>query len=120
MAKRFTTNTRCKAATCSRPLSRCRQVRRGLSLSRMECSPTRIDSTTGLHLEDVFDRLAKQLRNLEYQRQARIVLLRFDRVDRLPRDAELFGEVRLSPVELPAQIANAVFHSYLRLAMPRP
>jgi hypothetical protein len=38
----------------------------------------------------------------------------------LARDAQFAGEVGLGPVELGPQIADAVFHWYLREAMPRP
>src|SRR5579862_1364909 len=73
-----------------------------------------------LRLEYLLHRLAKYLSDLEGQRQTGIIFLCLDGVDRLTRDAQFFGEVGLGPIELATQIAHAIFHSYLRLAMASP
>jgi|HubBroStandDraft_6_1064221.scaffolds.fasta_scaffold98172_3 hypothetical protein len=49
-----------------------------------------------------------------------MVSLGLNRIDCLARDAELFGEVGLRPVPLAAQLAHAVFHSHLRMAIEHP
>jgi len=60
--------------------------------------------------EDAFDRLPEQLRDAERERQARVVLAGFDRIDRLARDLELFGELALRPAAAFAQFAHPAFH----------
>ena len=57
---------------------------------------------------------SKQLRDLECQRETGVVFLRLDGVDRLPRDAEFFGQVGLRPFAFGAQFFEEVFHLYLR------
>src|SRR5262249_21794429 len=46
-------------------------------------------------LKDLFDPHRKQPRDLERERQARIVASRLDEVDRLPAHAEMGREIRL-------------------------
>src|SRR6266849_3072884 len=78
------------------------------------------DSSRALRLKDVLHRPAEELGDFKGQGEAGVVLFGFDGVDGLAGDAEFLGEVGLGPVEQGAQIAHAVFHSYLHLAMPRP
>ena len=70
----------------------------------MSARPARLD------LEDLFDELSEELRDRERERQARVGLAALDRVDRLARDAEPSGELRLRPVLLGAQDAKTVLH----------
>ena len=61
-----------------------------------------------LRLKNLFDRDAEEAGEAEGEGQARIVALGFDRIDRLPRDAEALGELGLGPVALGAEQAEAV------------
>jgi hypothetical protein len=54
-------------------------------------------------LEDVFDPSPEQPRDPERERQAGVVLARFERVHGLARDIELGGEIALRPLPLGAQ-----------------
>src|ERR1700690_3809113 len=73
-----------------------------------------------LRFENLLHCPVKNFGDLERQWQAGVVLFGFDGIDRLARDAELVGQVRLGPVELGPQIAHDVLHWYLRDAMLRP
>src|SRR5260370_41465608 len=74
----------------------------------------------GLRFENLLHRPVENLGDLECQRQTGIILFGLNGIDRLPRYSEFVGEIGLRPVELAPQIAHAVFHWYLRQAMPRP
>src|SRR5579883_51731 len=63
-----------------------------------------------LPVEDLLDGFAENGRDLERQRQARIVAAGFDGVDRLARDSQPLGEIRLGPVAPGAQHAKFVRH----------
>lgn len=61
----------------------------------------------------------EQLGNLECQRKAGIIFSCFYRVDCLPRDTQLIGEVSLRPVPLCAQDFQSVLHWYFLMKYPR-
>src|SRR5690606_32176696 len=64
-----------------------------------------------LRLEDHFDGLLEQPRDLERERKARIVFFGFDRIDRLTGNAEFFGEVALRPLLAGAELAQSILHA---------
>ena len=49
-------------------------------------------------LEERFDRLTKEARDFEGERQARVVLARLDGIDALARHVEPFRQLGLTPV----------------------
>src|SRR5690606_31798151 len=61
-------------------------------------------------VENLLDRHVEQAGDAECQRQRRIVLAGFDRVDRLARHVEAQGQLRLAPVALGAQHFQPVLH----------
>src|SRR3546814_13872898 len=66
--------------------------------------------SSDLRLENRFDRFAEQARQAERQRQARVVLSGFDRVDGLARNVQALGQLALRPAEAFAQLADATVH----------
>src|SRR3546814_9685663 len=64
-------------------------------------------------IENLLDRHFEQPRELEGERQRRVVFPRFDRIHRLPRDVEPVGEFRLAPVPHRAQHFQLVVHRRL-------
>src|SRR6266852_4296766 len=83
----------------------------GLRLRRL-CPP--------VGLKDCLDRLLKQLRDAKGQRQAWIVFACFEGIDCLARDVQAMCQLRLRPSVFGAQLAQTVFHWYLRLATAVP
>lgn len=70
----------------------------------------RIHHGSGAVIENLFDTLLEQLGDQESQRQAGVVLAGFDRIDRLARHVQPFGEVALRPAALGAKLAQVVVH----------
>ena len=66
-----------------------------------------IGALLGGRQEDRLDRLAEQARDAEGERQARVVLAGFDRVDGLARNRQPFGQLALRPALCLAQFADA-------------
>jgi len=55
--------------------------------------------------EDLVDRHCEQFRHAQRQREARVVLVGLDGIDRLPRHAEAAAELTLAPaVRLPMRL----------------
>ena len=50
---------------------------------------------SGIGIENLLERLLEQETDLESKRQARVIFLRLDRVDCLPRNSELPGQFTL-------------------------
>ena len=67
-----------------------------------------------VHFKDFLDGSFEQACHLEGQRQAGIILLRFNGIDGLARDAEFVGQIGLRPFLGRAQFAQTIFHLYLR------
>ncbi len=61
-------------------------------------------------VEDLLDQAVEEVRDLERERKARVVLAGLERVDGLTGDAEPIREVRLRPVALRAQDPERVLH----------
>ena len=78
----------------------------------------------GLHgvggLEDVLDAAPEEARDLEGQREARVVLARLDGVHRPARDAEPPRQRRLTPLPPGAQHAQPIRHRYGSPTSSRP
>lgn len=77
-------------------------------------------STRLVRMENVFDGVAKQGGNPKGQRQARIILFVFQRINCLSRYAETFAELGLGPAPVRPQFPQSVFHAYLTDAMASP
>lgn len=66
--------------------------------------------TTSLRFEDFLDGAFEKPRDFEREREARIIFLRLDRIDRLTRYAEFFRQIPLRPFPGRAQFAQLIFH----------
>ena len=73
-----------------------------------------------VQFKNLLDFHLEQPGDLERQRQAWIVFLRFDGVHRLARDVELVGQVRLRPFLRRAQFAQFIFHLKRRVKIIVP
>src|SRR5688572_21338255 len=82
------------------------------SSSRSMCSSSaeRALCFFGFRFEDVLDRALEQARNAERERQAGIVFATLQRVDCLPRYAQLIRQIRLRPAQLSPQRRQHVLH----------
>src|ERR1039458_2843988 len=63
--------------------------------------------------EDRLDGGFKEARQFEGQRKAGIVLPGLDRVDRLARDLQPFGQIGLRPIPFSTQYTQPILHLYL-------
>jgi hypothetical protein len=85
-----------------------------------QSSGTLRTSARRVRFEHVFDERVEQAADPERVLQARVGAAGFDRVDGLARDAEALREIRLRPVALGAEDAEAVFHGCRAERSPEP
>ncbi len=65
----------------------------------------------------IFNPIPEQRCDFKGKGKAGIVLAGLDRIYRLPRDIELISELGLRPLMVSTQVAHAVLHLYLALAI---